>query len=48
MLSANALIGIFFPQAISRNASQNSGSSETEVRWPLSVSECFAGLLIPL
>ena len=33
--------------AIARNALQNSGSSDTLVRCPRSVSECFSGRLIP-
>ena len=32
--------------AMARKARQNSGSSETLVRWPLSVSECFSGAAV--
>lgn len=40
---ANALIGLPSLAAISRNASQNSGSNVTLVRCPLRVRECFCG-----
>ena len=41
--AARSLSGRPSAAAIARNARQNSGSSETEVRCPFSVSECFSG-----
>ncbi len=41
--AANALIGVFFDLAISRNASQNSSSNDTDVLCPLSVKDRLTG-----
>jgi hypothetical protein len=35
-----------FSAAMARKASQNSGSSETLVRWPWRVRECLAGRVV--